>query len=185
MEEFIAYHVVTDRPMRVGQRVRFDGEHHSGVYRRVMEKMETVREIYAHPENYEAAPLEHHTAVALRELVLEEVRRTAYPAYPSRLACLYVSKTLADAEKWGGLFVEWGRPTYHIVKLRIRGNRFTGNANHCFAATPDMQRNLALARRYWENAPDPGGEPPIKEILADGDIEVVDIICEINRNIRT
>lgn len=183
MEDFMAYHVVTDHPMRVGQRIRFDGEHHSGVYRRVMEKREAVREIYAHPETYKAALLEHHTAVALRELALEEVRQAAYPAYPSRLACLYVSETLEDAEKWSGLFAEWGRPTYHIVRLRIQGNRFAGNANLCFAATPDKQRNLALARRYWENAPYLGGEPPIKEILVNGDIDVMEIMREINRNV--
>ena len=32
------YHVVTDRPMYVGQEIIFDKEHHSGVYQRVQEK---------------------------------------------------------------------------------------------------------------------------------------------------
>lgn len=31
VEEVFAYHVVTDRPMYVGQQIVFDDEHHSGV----------------------------------------------------------------------------------------------------------------------------------------------------------
>jgi len=111
----IAYHVVTDRPMKVGQRIVFDDEHHSGVFQRVQEKLELVRQIYANPAAYQAEELEHHTAVALRELALEEVRRRKYPQYPSRMSCLYVSQTLEEAEKWGAFFAELGRPTYHIV----------------------------------------------------------------------
>ncbi len=81
-ETFTAYHVVTDRPMQVGQQIRFDTAHHNGVYRRVMEKRADIDEIYAHPERYDAAALEHHTSVALREFALEEVRQARYPSYP-------------------------------------------------------------------------------------------------------
>ena len=183
VEEFTAYHAVTDRPMRAGQTILFDDAHHSGVYTRVMEKLSAVEDIYAHPGRYTAAGLEHHTAVALRELALEEVRRSHYAQYPSRLNCLYVTATAEEAEKWAGLFAQWGRPTYHIVKLRVCGRRFVGDANNCFDATPDRARNLALADRYWKNEPNPSGEPPIWEILADGKIEVVDILKEIRRNI--
>ena len=69
----IAYHVVTDRPMTIGQVIVFDENHHSGVYQRVQDKLEIVRQIYANPIAYKGAG--HHTAVALRELAMEEVRR--------------------------------------------------------------------------------------------------------------
>ena len=68
-----AYHVVTDRPMQVGQQIVFDDAHHSGVWQRVQEKLEIVRAIYADPERWNGEKLEHHTSVALRELALEEV----------------------------------------------------------------------------------------------------------------
>ena len=42
----VAYHVVTDRPMHVGQQIIFDEEHHSGVYQRVYEKTDIVNDIY-------------------------------------------------------------------------------------------------------------------------------------------
>lgn len=135
------YHVVTDKPMCVGQEIIFDEKHHSGVYQRVQEKADIVNEIYANPSKYNNADeLEHHTAVALRELALEEVRQKKYPQYPSRMGCLYVSKTFEEANNWGIFFAQIGRPTYSIVKLRINGNCFIGDASKCFKGTfPDMK----------------------------------------------
>ena len=118
------YHVVTDRPMKCGQHIIFDENHHSGVYERVQEKMEKVHDIYENPDKYDEKTLEHHTSVALRELALEEVRRKKYPQFPSRMSCLYVSRTLKEAEQWGEFFARIGRPTYSIVKLDVKGSCF-------------------------------------------------------------
>lgn len=32
---------------------------------------------------------------------MEEVRKEEYPFYPSRMSCLYVSRTYEEAERWG------------------------------------------------------------------------------------
>ena len=176
------YHVVTDRPMYVGQQIVFDDDHRSGVYSRVMAKMPEVEAIYAHPEQYDADQLEHHTRVALRELALEQVRREKYPDLPSRMGCLYASQTLEEAEKWAGLFVQWGRPTYHIVRLSV-DTWFTGDAWNCFAATTSLQENLKLAERYWQNLPNLQGEPPMQELLVAGCVTVEEIVKEINANL--
>ena len=108
--------------MKCGQHIIFDENHHSGVYERVQEKMEKVHDIYENPDKYDEKTLEHHTSVALRELALEEVRRKKYPQFPSRMSCLYVSRTLKEAEQWGEFFARIGRPTYSIVKLDVKGN---------------------------------------------------------------
>ena len=171
------FHVVTDRPMYVGQHIIFDDTHHSGVYTRVMEKKELVEDIYANPDSYDAEQLEHHVRVALRELALEEVRVSQYPTYPSRMSSLYVSRTLEEAEKWFDFFTEIGRPTFQIVRINVKGNYFAGNANYCFDGDTDKQKNLAMARKYWRNEACEGEEPVI-EILVDGDIEVIDIVKE-------
>ena len=176
------YHVVTDRPMQVGQRIIFDENNRSGVYRRVMEKKELVKELYAHPEKYEADQLEHHTAVACRELVMEHIRTTTFPNYPSRLACLYASLTLEEAEQWAGLFAEWGRPTYHIVKLQVEKS-FVADARNCFRPQLVISKDFDAADRYWGNLPNETGEPPIRELLVAGEITVVEIVREINANI--
>lgn len=128
----IVYHVVTDKPMHIGQHIIFDETHHSGVYHRVHEKIDIVNDIYSNPTKYSKDKLEHHTSVALRELALEEVRQNKYSSYPSRMGCLYVSKTFEEADNWGQFFARIGRPTYHIVKLEVDGNCFLGDATKCF-----------------------------------------------------
>lgn len=179
MKEIFAYHVVTDRPMEAGQHIVFNENQHNGVYRRVMEKLPLVNEIYSHPDRYEAEKLEHHTRVALRELALEKVRKERYPEYPSRMGCLYVSESMEEAEMWAGLFAEWKRPVYAIVRLKITGRVFTGDANNCFDAAVNETENLLLAERYWKNEPNLAGEPVIREMLVDGDIEVAEIVKKI------
>ena len=180
MKEIFAYHVVTDRPMHVGQYIVFDGARHNGVYDRVMEKLPLVEDIYQRPDEYNAEELEHHTRVALRELALEKVRKESFSGFPSRMSCLYVSESLEEAEMWAGLFVEWKRPVYAIVRLKIAGRVFTGDANNCFDATVNEAENLLLAERYWKNEPNLTGEPVIREMLVDGDIEVAEIVREIS-----
>ena len=177
---FYAYHVVTDRPMTLGQYIRFDETHHSGVYQRVMERLPQVEEIYRDPARFAGVTLDHHLDVALRELALEDVRRENYPQYPSRMSCLYVSQTLGESEDWFAYFTSLGRPTYQIVKLKIDGRVFLGDAAKCFDGTPDREENRRLAARYWENRSVPD-ERQIVEMLVDGDIEVVEILRDIRK----
>lgn len=174
MDNFFAYHVVTEKPMHVGQHIVFDKNHHNGVWKRVNEKLDMVSNIYNHPEKYKGVELEQRISVALRELALEQVRIEKYPNYPSRMACLYVSKTLEEAEKWFDYFISLGRPTYQIVKLKVNGNVFYGDAEKCFDGKLAEKENLLLAEKYWENKN--FDESSILEMLVDGDIEVVEIV---------
>lgn len=177
-EIFYAYHVVTERPMHLGQHILFDDAHHSGVYQRVMSKLDIVNEIYGDPQKYENTELDYPLMVALRELALEDVRREKYPDLPSRMGCLYVSESLQESMQWADYFISLGRPTFQLVKVKVTGNRFVGDAVKCFDGVTDREKNLRMAERYWENRPDPSGEPPIREFLVNGDIEVVEIIKE-------
>lgn len=176
----LVYHVVTDRPMALGQRLRFDEGHCSGVCRRVQEKEAAVAAVYTSPEQYRGAALEHHLAVALRELAMEEVRQEEYPDYPSRLRCLYASGTLAEAERWAAFFAELGRPTYAIVKIKVDGSSFCADAERCFDGSANHGLNRRLAREYWDNPYDGSG---VCEMLVDGQIDVVEIVKEINANV--
>lgn len=184
MKEFCAYHTVTDNPVYIGQHIFFDEIHHNGVYKRVHGKLNIVNQIYTNPDKFDVEMLEHHTRVALRELALEKARQEICPKAPSRMSCLYVSETIAEAEQWAESFVNWNRPTYSIVKLKIKGNKFVGDSYNCFDATLNEQENLLFAKRYWNNEPNQYGKEPIKEILVNGDIEVVEIIQEINANLN-
>jgi len=172
------FHVVTGRRMELGQIIQMDETFSTGVYQRVMDKKSLTEEILAEPQRYAGVTLEHHTDVALRELAMEEVRREQFPQYPSRLHSLYTSRTLENAKCWFQWFKDWGRPTLQIVRLRVDGRSFTGNANLCFDGTPDQTLNRSLAERYWRVGEDPDGERPIWETLVDGRIEVVEILHE-------
>ena len=174
MKELLAYHTVTEKPMHIGQHILFNENHHSGVWQRVNEKLDIVNDIYHNPEKYKNTELEHHTSVALRELALEKVRVEKYSNYPSRMACLYVSKTLEEAEKWFDYFVSLGRPTFQIVKLKVNGNVFYGDAKKCFDGKLTEKENLSLAEKYWENKD--FDESSVLEMLVDGDIEVAEIV---------
>lgn len=175
------YHVVTERPMQVGQQIVFDEHHHSGVYQRVMEREALVQDVYAHPDQY-PLPLEHHLDVAVRELAMEQVRREKFPHFPSRMASLYTSQTLEESRDWAAFFIRIGRPTYAIVKLRVEGRCFIGDACNCFDGTPDLADNLGKAEHYWRNLPNDEGRP-IHEMLVDGLITVEEIVEEINANL--
>ena len=102
--ENIFYHIVTNKPMRIGQIIKFDDNNHSGVYDRVYKLEDNINKIYSNSNQYSENELDHHTKVALRELAMEEVRKKYYPNYPSRLECLYVSDTLEDAKFWFDYF---------------------------------------------------------------------------------
>lgn len=178
MSEQVYYHVVTERPMQLGQVITFDDTHHSGVWQRVMDKLPQVEEIYANPGKWQGVAFEHHLAVALRELALEEVRKAEFPQLPSRMGCLFVSETPEEAEQWFEFF-KGIRPTFQIVKLKASGENgkvFRGNATLCFDGTADKEENLRLARRYWQAAETE--EMPIWEILMGGEMQVTEIIRE-------
>lgn len=175
------FHVVSDRPLTTDI-ITFDAERRSGLWRRVQERSRQVEALYADPASA-PDPLDHHLAVAFRELALEEVRAGHYADLPSRLASLYVSRRLLDAERWSELFVNSGRATYSIVRLAVDGPTFTADARNSFTGSLDRTRNQQLAHHYWQNLPFPDGGEPIVEVLAGGPIRVVEVIRDINANV--
>ena len=180
----IFYHVISDKPKKAGQRFTLDENHPNGVHDRVYAQIKTVADIYKNPEKYKETELTHGVDLALRELALEKVRKEKYPQYPSRMASLYVSKTYEEAERWGEYFARIGRPTYSVAKIKVNGNCYQGDAYKCFDGTISEEENLRMAEIYWLNGESEEGHEPIVEILADGEIEIVEILKEINANIK-
>lgn len=182
-KEMYFYHVISDLPKYKGEHIIMDEQHPNRVHMRVYEHIDEVKDILANSQKYEGQELSHEVDVALRELALEKVRKEKYSEYPSRMASIYVTKSFEEADQWGEYFARLGRPTYGIAKVKVNGNIFEGDAYKCFDGTPYEDENLRMAERYWRNGENEDGERPIIEILADGDIEIVDIVKEINANI--
>lgn len=55
----------------------------------------------------------------------------------------------------------------------------------CFDASFNENEKILMVKRYWGNLPNMQNEAPIIEILADGEIEVLEIVKEIHANIET
>lgn len=176
MEAFYVYHVVTEKSMRLGQRILFNENNHNGVYNRVMifKRIVDGEDVHGAMEDFIKLDLDKWGKVAYRELALEKVRCEEFYNYPSRLACLYTSRTLEEAIKWAQFFKNVGRDVYSIVKLKVQGNIFDGDACNCFDGTRVEEDNIEKARHYWEM--DIKNENPVIETLVDGEITVVEII---------
>lgn len=175
MNGIIVYHVVTERPMAQGQEILFDENHHNGVYDRVMTFQKIINGEPAEGPTADLirGNLEKWSKVAYRELAMEKVRREEFPQYPSRMACLYTSQTIEEAQSWAGFFKNIGRDVYSIVKLRVYGRTFSADACNCFDGTGEETADLPPARRYWQIAPT---EKPVIETLADGRIVVEELV---------
>lgn len=168
------YHVVTERPMHIGQRIIFDENHPNGVCCRVRAWEDYVRgtPVEGDVGALIASDPDRWAKVARRELAMEQIRRERFPELPSRLACLYTSRTLEQARSWAGFFQKLGRKVFSIVLLEVDGPVFDADACNCFDGVGD-ETDLTNALRYWQNVPT---ENPVIETLASGVLTVTDII---------
>ncbi|MBW8352098.1 DUF2441 domain-containing protein [Bacillus sp. IITD106] len=183
MTEIYLYHVVTEKPMVLGQIIIFDNDHYNGVYDRVMACKNILdgNKPIDDLSKFINLNLEYWTVRTYRELALEKVRKEKYPNYPSRMSCLYTSKTLSDAEMWANSFIKSGRKTYQIVKLRTNGKMFDGDAYNVFDGTDNAEENERNADDYWSNKPNKRGKKKLVETLIDGNIEVIEIVKELSK----
>ncbi|GGA26301.1 DUF2441 domain-containing protein [Psychrobacillus lasiicapitis] len=188
--ELYVYHLVTRKKMRLGQIISFDKKQKNTLYQFFFEreqinaKGEDFFQILQ--ENYSNAGLAlnkenadvtinyaNQTIRAIREVIVEMVRLQEYPQYPSRLSCLYATKTYEDVMKWKELFESYNRKVLQIVKLQVNGNSFEGDGNLLPKedGVPFSQK-IEQAREYWQG----NVENELSELLIDGKIEVVEIM---------
>lgn len=192
--EIFAYHIVTNKKMELGQIINFNDDQQNTLYRYFLEKEQmnskgedSLRILQGHHTsdglnlNKEDAEVVSRymgqTIRAIREVVTEMVRVKEYPDYPSRLSCLYATKTYEDALKWKELFNSYNRKVLQIVKLRVNGSYFEGDA----ALLPNVDAapfatKIDQAKEYWKG----NSKNELPELLIIGEIEVVEIIDEFS-----
>ena len=189
-EELTVYHLVTRKKMNLGQIIHFDDNQRNTLYSFFFEReqLNSKREdfyqiIKTHTSNEgmdlnsENASLvvtyANQTIRAIREVIVEIVRLQEFPQYPSRLSCLYATKSYEDVLKWKEVFTSYNRDVLQIVKLRVKGNSFEGDGN--LLPKEDgvsFARKMEQAREYWRG----NVKNELPELLVDGEIEVVEII---------
>lgn len=109
-------------------------------------------------------------AFVMRELALEEVRKEKYPSYPSRLNCLYVTKTKEDAINWSNILKRNKKECKQILTLECTGDLFIGDGNLMKRQNISYQKHLENAEKYWNSKIK---ETP--EYLFYGEAKVIDI----------
>ena len=69
---------------------------------------------------------------------------------------------------------------YRKSNVKTDGRIFKGDACNCFDGSTNKDKNIELAKKYWEGKDNDIGKTPIYETIIDGNIEVIDIIEEVN-----
>lgn len=188
--EFIVYHIVTRTKMEIGQTITFDKNNHNTLFRfffeqeqlnakgddffRILNDNYTDEGLNLNKEDAEIAfKYAHQTIRAIRETITEMVRQEEYPEYPSRLSCLYATKSYEEALKWKEVFDSYNRKVLQIVKLHVNGRSFEGDGN--LLPKEDgapFSKKIEQARTYWKGNPNNS----LPELLVNGRIEVVEIV---------
>jgi len=197
-KEFFAYHLVTRNKMYIGQIINFEHSQKNTLYsfffdnEQVNTKGEDCIQIinaqkmkdglHLSKENAEVTfKYVEQTIRAIREVIVEMVRLQDFPKFPSRLSCLYATKSYEDVLKWKEIFDLYNRNVLQIVKLRVNGNYFEGNAN--LLPKEDgapFSRKIEQAKDYWKS----DSKSELTELLINGKIEVVEIMEDFVTNIE-
>ena len=188
--EFYVYHIVTGNKMEIGQIIEFNKSQHNKLYHfffdkeqvnsngddfiRLLYKQDIKEGLVLNEEDAKVAiQYVNQTIRAIREVIAEMVRLQEYPDYPSRLSCLYAAKSYHDALKWKELFDIYNRKVLQIIKLRVNGHSFEGDASLLpnEDGSPFSQK-IEQARQYWDG----NVKNELPELLVNGVMEVVEIV---------
>lgn len=192
--QFFVYHIVTRNKMSLGQIIQFDENEYNTLYRfffeaeqlnakgedfiKIMQNHYTKEGLNLDKDNADVAmKYIGQTTRAVREVIVEMVRLKEFPQYPSRLSCLYATKTYEDALKWKQLFDSFNRNVLQIVKLKVNGSYFEGDGD--LLPKEDgisFSKKIEQARKYWNG--NINNELP--ELLINGKIEVIEIIDDFS-----
>lgn len=112
----------------------------------------------------------NNDAFVLRELALEEVRKEKYSNYPSRLSCLYVTKTKEDAISWSKILKRNKKKCKQVLTLELTGDIFCFDGNLMKRQNISYQNHLINAKLYWDSI-----DSDISEILFYGEAKVIEI----------
>lgn len=161
----IFYHANSGNKLFIGDSLIFDSNTHNKMYEEVynteyiMDNLDANELINIKKKNkdfnmsFEELNLFLNTisndAFVMRELALEEIRKTKYPEYPSRLNCLYVTKKKEEALQWSNILKRNKKQCTQILTLELTGEVFVGDGNLMKRQNISYQKHLENAEKYW------------------------------------
>lgn len=199
IENEIYYQVATDRDYKIGDKLIFNKDINNGQYNRVFNTDFTInnhrlsdeiyliakRKFFKFRKKEDIFNIAHKLEaydVVLKELALEEVRAEHFKDLPSRFHCMYlsISKDIAlknmeimanNREKPGKVF--------QTVAVKLNGEIFKAGKVYVNREGKSYAYYKRKAIDYWNQKEVKDEE--VKEILFEGEGEIIDILGEIRK----
>lgn len=192
----IFYHAYSGEKVNVGDILVFNSDTHNKMYDQVYNNEYKIDGIDANEllinkkrnndKEFSVDEFElvlntiNNDAFALRELALEEVRSSKYPSYPSRLSCLYVTKTKEEAINWTEILKRNKKECTQILALELTGEIFCFDGNLMKRHNVSYQKHLENAELYWNSI-----DSNNSEIIFYGEAKVIEKEEVYEQNIST
>ncbi len=192
----IFYHAYSGEKVNVGDILVFNSDTHNKMYDQVYNNEYKIDGIDANEllinkkrnndKEFSVDEFElvlntiNNDAFALRELALEEVRSSKYPSYPSRLSCLYVTKTKEEAINWTEILKRNKKECTQILALELTGEIFCFDGNLMKRQNVSYQKHLENAELYWNSI-----DSNNSEIIFYGEAKVIEKEEVYEQNIST
>lgn len=199
VKDEILYQVATDRNYKVGDILTFNKDIPNGQYQRVFSNDFRLDEIRPSDEMYRVAKrklkkfkskddiysiahiLESYD-VAIKEIALEEVRKNHFSNLPSRLHCMYLSQSkeiaLKNMQNMANNKEKLGKH-FQTVAVKLNGIIFKAGRTYVSREGQSYNYYKQKAFEYWNqnNLLD----EEVKEILFEGQAEIIEIVGEIKK----
>lgn len=191
VKNLVLYQIATDRYYKIGDNLYF-GKEYNFQGERVMngaklEKRRTYDDGYSFVDSKKifankklvlklAKQLEEYD-FTIRELAFEEVRKTEFKDYPSRLKCMFLIDNKEECVKNLKNFHHKGHGTFfQVVAVKLNGNVFYATSKNVRRTGLSFEEYKQMARVYWKQ--EQNSKLPINEILFEGNAEIVEVIEE-------
>lgn len=197
VKDVVFYQVATDRDYKVGDKLLFDQSIPNGQYNRVFNSTflkdgkrlsDTVydsakrkfKKFKKTEDIYEIAHALEFYDVITKELAIEEVRQKYFEKYPSRLHCMYLSVSkqivLDNIKNFANSREKKGKH-FQAVAVKLNGTIFKAGKVYMSRQGQSYEYYKQKAYDYWSQQDVQDEE--IKEILFEGQAEIVEILDEI------
>lgn len=192
VKDLVLYQVATDRNYKVGDVLHFGEEDNFQAYRVWNSKLYDdkgrfakqgydffqSKKIFANKKLVKKLSKAIEEAdFIIRELAIEEVRKTKYPDEPSRLRCMFLTDSKEDCLKGVKTFYQKGHGGhFQAIAVRLNGKVFCAKEKAIGRWGLSYKEYSKLADEYWSQ--NQNSNVKIQEILFEGEAEVIEIMDE-------
>lgn len=187
VKDLILYQIVKSRKYSVGDKIMFNENTITGQYNKVYKTKYQIENLrlanifyyFKHEKKHfkknikEIASLCDNYDLLVRELAVEKIRKEYYPNLPSRLHCMYLSLLRQTAVN---NFEKSKEEHLQVVAVKLNGKIFKCGNYMLDRNGGSFEDYEIMAHNYWSQTN--VADENVKEILFEGEAEIVEIIKE-------